>query len=522
MPLIALEFENDRTLVVSTRESGQRLQVQSALHLDCQGQDDQTRAQSLKHDLHRLGLNRGQAIVVVSRSDVEIRELNLPPAPDEELPDMVRLLARQEFATLNENWKLDFIPLTRDANLPRRVLAAGMSPQKFDQIVKTVESTGLKLKHVVLRPFESTGLLRAELLQSKNSLVVDLNGNQVDMAVIVDGTLVAARSVRVSTDSTDARSKTLLSEVRRTAASASLSMGNRNIDELLVIGNTDADQQLVDSLQAELELEVKLVKPFDLVDCGSRFTLPDHPSRYSALLGSLSRSLAEEKHPIDFLNPRQPPVKQDPRKKILAYAGVAAAIFLLATLACLYMLRTQAVEIAELNDRLKTATERNLGTPDRPGVKQITGKADVIDQWKFADPNWLEELYLLSGLLDSPDDSIIDVMDIRADRGLASIDLKGRMADQKQSELLNALQDRPFRVTASRWDAGDTESDATYQVPFDFKLRRETDRQMLLSQVDEWVEKFFKPPTKTDTPGDKTDLQQPNSVPESDSNLDAS
>src|SRR3954468_2882863 len=57
------------------------------------------------------GLSRGDALIAVGRTSIELRFLTLPPMPPEELPDSVRLQAVRQFTTLGDEWPLDFVPL---------------------------------------------------------------------------------------------------------------------------------------------------------------------------------------------------------------------------------------------------------------------------------------------------------------------------------------------------------------------------------------------------------------------------
>ncbi len=59
------------------------------------------------------GIRRGKTLVAVGRANIELKNLTLPPAPPEELPELVRFQAEREFNTLGENWPLDFIQLPR-------------------------------------------------------------------------------------------------------------------------------------------------------------------------------------------------------------------------------------------------------------------------------------------------------------------------------------------------------------------------------------------------------------------------
>ena len=89
--LIALEINEEDILVVAARSSGKRVQFTKILEVPLP--DDATEsvmADLLKKALANEGVPRGDALVVLGRQQIEMREISVPPAPESELPDMVR------------------------------------------------------------------------------------------------------------------------------------------------------------------------------------------------------------------------------------------------------------------------------------------------------------------------------------------------------------------------------------------------------------------------------------------------
>src|SRR5688572_15394320 len=57
-------------------------------------------------------LGRVETLVAVARASIELKPLTLPPAPDEEVPELARFQALREFNTLGDDWPLDYVPLS--------------------------------------------------------------------------------------------------------------------------------------------------------------------------------------------------------------------------------------------------------------------------------------------------------------------------------------------------------------------------------------------------------------------------
>ena len=101
MAIVALQFEEDQILVASARIAGVQAELTHLFSVPLNGEDNDA-GEVLKAQLTTHGLTRSDTIVVISRADAEMREITVPPAPNNELPEMVRLIARSEFATLND------------------------------------------------------------------------------------------------------------------------------------------------------------------------------------------------------------------------------------------------------------------------------------------------------------------------------------------------------------------------------------------------------------------------------------
>jgi Tfp pilus assembly PilM family ATPase len=503
MHYIALEFDDNRILVATARLAAKRARIQSAFSIDVTGATDEQASERLKKGLAEHRVRSGDAIVVVKRSSVEIRELTLPPAPDDELPDMVRFMARSEFASLNDQWLLDFIPLSSNSSGPRKVLASGLSPDRLKQITRIAEAAGLKVKHILLRPLESYSLLLPELAPGKRSLIVDLGENQVDMIVISDRNVVATRTARISTESEAAQVASVLAEVKRTAVSAESSLNDRSIEEVIFLGDTPIDEKVAEGIRERMSVDVRIVKPFDLVDSDLKSKSVIDPAQYSALLGSLLQQSAGTRHAIDYLNPRRPMVKTDRQQKLKIYGGVAAGLVALVVGLGYWTLRSQKNEIARRTTQLSQLLERNKGNNERPGVDEILGEVRTIDEWKFADVNWLHELYEYSQRSLTPDDAIVNSFDASIRSGAPLLAIKGRVKSDGTAKLLASLEKRPFRIGVNRWPA--EADDPSYPDPYDFSVSLSVDQNEVLKKIDEQASAEFDKQVKARLSGQNTE-----------------
>src|SRR5688500_16379858 len=90
-------------------------------------------------------------IVAAGRDNVQMKLLSLPPAPADELPDMVRFQAEREFTALGGEAALDFIPISGDAQTPHQVLAVALSPAGVTEVRELCQALELEPDRIVLR-----------------------------------------------------------------------------------------------------------------------------------------------------------------------------------------------------------------------------------------------------------------------------------------------------------------------------------------------------------------------------------
>ena len=136
--LLAIEWDDREARVAVASPRGSEMVVEEAFAIDIAAVAGGGRRRTMLRAVGRRiaevlaqrGLTGSDALVGLGRTSIELRSLSLPPAPPEELPDLVRFQAMQAFTTIGEDWPLDFVELgTQDdvAQCPgrRRVAQAG-------------------------------------------------------------------------------------------------------------------------------------------------------------------------------------------------------------------------------------------------------------------------------------------------------------------------------------------------------------------------------------------------------------
>jgi hypothetical protein len=323
-----------------------------------------------------------------------LRFLTTPPAPPEELPDLVRFQAMRQFSTLGDDWPLDFSPLGNAADGSTNVLATTISPETVAQIKSVCTAAGLTATHLVLRPFAAASLLRQSNQDERCRMTVDLLGAEADLAVMIGPSVVYPRTVRLpSSEATmEVRNRALIGEVRRTIVAAQNQLGGRRVDEIVIFGDVRRYPELQVAWRNDLQMELRVLDPFSLVEVSDSLqrTPPATPGAYAPLLGLLVDEVAGRAPTIDFLHPRKrPPAKNHNRLYAIAGGALAAAFLLFVVLGWWNVSSLNAKKAALTKD---LADKKKLSKAGQTAIK----RAAELDKFAAADVNWLDELDRLS------------------------------------------------------------------------------------------------------------------------------
>lgn len=390
--------------------------------------------------LSNRGIARLDAVVSIGRTNTELRQMSLPPAPDDDLPDLVRLQAAREFNAIDDSWRLDFISVEDQAGQPRSVLAAAIDGKLVQQVQHVCDTAGLRLKHMVLRPCGAAALvdhLRPDWAEQPR-LLLDLLGDEADLTVTVDHKVRFLRTARLPGDplrETEA-TQALFGEIRRTIAAAHNQMGERRIVAVVVCGSGPQQEHLAQALQTALGMRVDMLDPLAGFELGPELiqSRPEYPGRFAPLLGMLLDEAGQRRHAIDFLNPRRRPPPPNRRRQYIL-AGVLVGALLLGWLGWQKkqqqdLLHTQGILQARLEARDKQLTDAN----------KVSQTANEIGAWAKSQINWLDELYLLSGQIPPAQDVMLSQLSLDSSmaRGVSEIELKGLARSPKDIDELEA------------------------------------------------------------------------------------
>ncbi len=415
--LLALEWDAQEARVVIARTRGAGVGIEHALSVPLPSREAGAAAEAdvgpvLAKALAEYGVARTETLVAVGRSSIELKFLSTPPAPPEELPDLVRFQALRQFTSLGDDWPLDFVPLTANADGGSNVLAAAISPELVAQIRQTAATCNLSLSRLVLRPFAAASLLKKEAADGKCRMVVDLLKDDADLTVLIGDQVIFPRTVRLpDSDEAEVLARALLGEGRRTIIAAQNQLGGRRVEEVIIFGDGLHHSAIKQFLEKELSMPVKLADPFDYVEWaeGSRARKPEFPGTFAPLLGMLLLEASEAAQSIDFLHPRKKPAPPNQNRVLIIAAAAVAAVVLLG-------LSSMWWQLWSLDARIRTlqTTRANQEKLAKQGAKPRDDVAR-LDRFSQADVTWLDELRFISEKFPGPGAALVEDLTATSD-----------------------------------------------------------------------------------------------------------
>jgi len=448
--LLAVTWEgNDAWAVVAAARSGKPL-IEAVLHYPgltgdsagggTSGLDDQavaiaSLAERLQRDLRQSGVSKPVCLFALGRSSIELKHLTLPPAPDEELPDMVRFQAQREFHALGSQWPLDYVPLSTDPNQPRSVLAAAVSTTVIDSLQALAEQLESEsVAHVSLRPCGAASLLAQSRKSDPNAvrIVVELYGDQAELTVLKGDTILFLRSARAPSEQLDDIAGWLVSELRRTIAAVQHRLDAQQVAEIAVCAG-DRSEALTAAIAEQSQITATVLDPWSETTFSKAARRPTSDGPWGALVGLLNDQTGGRRPAIDFLHPRKRPAPKNHRRQVLQ--GATAATLLVAT-----VLGGAWFYLSSLDNRIEALRKESKALDAKvTDAKKIEDQVAEIEKWTVGDTVWLEELRRLSAELPPPAEAMLTKLQADATSAGGLMQLEGRV---KTAPTIDSLEQK--------------------------------------------------------------------------------
>lgn len=351
--------------------------------------------QALYRAAEALGIRKTDATVVISREIVEVRTIQIPRIEPQELPDVIRFQAQRQLANMGDQWLLDYVLLPDEPGAEMLTALVGVvAPAAMAEIESACSEAGISLTHVALRPIEIArfAINSRKLTADGISVVVCLSQHQADLLILKNGQVVQVRATKMPSNASEVAT-CLGGEIRRSLMAASPQLAGKSVTSAVLIACPDLASQAHGLLSELLDCEVAVVDPSSGLpkqQAGETQLANQAAARIVAVVGSLGFAAADQKHKLDFKNPKKRP---PPKSKKTTYLLAAAAAAVLVLGGVTWWVSTNR----DLDDQLAYYRSEIANKKDLKLIsEQRIAELGEIDSFLRSSPNWLEELTYIS------------------------------------------------------------------------------------------------------------------------------
>jgi cell division ATPase FtsA len=258
--------------------------------------------------------------------------------------------------------------------------------------------------------------------------------------VINEGRVIFMRTTRIGGD--PPQPLVLLGEIRRTIAAVQNQLAGRMVDSIVLCGGGAQQAELAKLIQAELEVKTELFDPFGGLQLGRELeeSLPEHPGRFTPLLGMLMTEFDRRPHAVDFLHPRRRPA---PPSKWRRYSMPAAAIIVL-LLAYFGYRQWDYYNLEGKVERMKTDASDWAKKAERAEKRQVIAKD--VEKWSANDIVWLDALDKLNKNFPPAQDAILKQMTLSTNAMGGNIQLEGFV---RSTDVLSKVENKSSNEDSS-------------------------------------------------------------------------
>lgn len=477
---IAIDWESHQLCGLEAEVSKGRVRVRHSFclkwpeEIDPVG-DPQQAGSWLKGELSRLGISGKSVLISLPREDAVVRQLDLPNAPDEELPDLVRLQAETKSAASLDKLLMDYLPLPVPADaVGRGVLMVTVAHQTVNQIRAVLKAADLELESIGVSSVATSELTdRTEQRRGfdphETILVIGRHGDRVEISIMRQRHLLFAHSTQLSGESSDADNKLILSEVNRSVIALSTLLEGKRIERAWVIGDDDENVSLIEFLGGRLSCPVEALDPFELNEVTVSSALPERRAMFAGPLGVLLEKSGAATESLDFLAPRKPVVKPDRTRARMSIAAVGLLLIFGVAYGGMYF------HLSRLDAQLESL-RKDYSDMDREikDGKPILKSSKLVGNWEQRNINWLDQLQEYQELSPGTDQIYLKSYSFSAPFSsgdvLVNIEAVGQArSGQQVRELSQNLDDQEYQVQPTGKPPQSTDKEEK-EYPYAFQL----------------------------------------------------
>lgn len=425
---------------------------------------DESPFQSLKSQLQADGVRVSRVVVLLSRAEVEMQTLSLPPASKAELPDLIRSSVEEQIGESEDEGVIDFLLHDSAAATDSSVVAKyafSIGKQRLEELSGMAEESGFSLVALGVRHLAPIGVLKhGQLAENALSIAVHMYESEVELSICAGTKPVFLRSLRIANEDAKYISTKLVDEANRCLATSS-ELERTPKATWRVFSSDELAWKVAGALEEQGE-DVQTIDPLVGWNCIDSQAEESNKKFRSAANSGAAWDFLQGKLPVDMLAPKEAPKVANPYVRWGAMASAAVLTLALGVYFMLSDIGELRTQVADLEGQL--ATEKKLAAKFAEKQDEVM----VIDQWLSNRVDWLEELNTLSERLPVGPDATVTRLNANSSGGAASFDLSLRVAEQEVvAEFEQSVRGAKFSANSKRISRS---PDAT-EFPWQFETK---------------------------------------------------
>lgn len=375
-----IEWSIDGIRFLKADSSG-RVSLASTWHTFEHLEDDRAPvelADELKAWMRQHHVTGGPATLLLPREGIVIRRLELPQAPENELPDLVRFQSAAKSSLPIDDLALDFLLLESSPD-GQAVLTTSIDKRRLNRFIQLLTQVGFEIHQVTITPLATGQFARefggASLGRIEPELIVFQRKSLIELSIFHQGCLVFSHSLVLPDGGS---MKGLESSLTRSIVALHQSHPDVEISQCYYLASA-AEPSLAELLE-------KRFSGVHRVELPSALTGGQNTHGFEPLIGA-ALPVSQASLKLDLLHPRKKIEKPDRRKWYWIGGGTTAAVVLLLAYG-IFLSRKSGLEasIESLNATISEIDQKlENGKPDLNAYDRIntwtTGQADPIDAW---------------------------------------------------------------------------------------------------------------------------------------------
>ncbi len=406
---------------------------------------------------HSISVQR--LVVLLSRPELDLPTLNLPPAEDSELPSLIASEVEQQLGETDEPPIIDFHVVANskaDKNVGSQVLVFALPAKEFRILQKQVVSAGFKLAAICSRHLAPLGILQRQSISNETlAVTVHHYTGEVELAVCRGAEPILLRTIRLSTDEPARVAEQIIMEMQRCLTLLPIETAELQLG-WYVFATSDAARQVAKAIEERGETSIHTIDPLvdwevkpnrktsvgindaaasdaAASDTGARDPAESESRVTSAANAGAAWDFVNNSLPVNLLAPKQAPKPSNPMVRWATIGGCAAFVLSVG----LYFL---------LSDVWQLQVDLDTSQKDLDNAKKLTAKyqeksdqVQAVQAWLADQVDWLSELNELSSRLPDGPDATVRRLTASATTNSATIDISVQVADQ---EFISQLESR--------------------------------------------------------------------------------